>query len=191
MKIILASQSPRRKELLEMMGIKEYDVIVSEIEEKMSNDLSVADKVKKLSYEKAKSVFEKTTGDRIVIGSDTIVEKDNIIYGKPKDEDDAKKMLEDFSDSKVNVITGIAVLIEDNGKITKKVDYDFAEVYIKDISEEEIQKWLDTGEALDKAGAFAIQSKFCVHIKKIKGDYNSIVGLPTSKLYDMIKKYIK
>lgn len=190
MRIILASQSPRRKELLEMMGIKEYDVIVSNIEEKMNDDLNVADKVKKLSYEKAKSVFDKTIGDRVVIGSDTIVEKDNIIYGKPKDDEDAKRMLKNFSDSKINVITGVAVLIEDNGKISKKVGYDLAEVYIKDISEEEIQNWIDTGEALDKAGAFAIQGKFCVHIKKINGDYNSIVGLPTAKLYDMIKEYI-
>lgn len=190
MKIILASQSPRRKELIELMGIKEYDVIASDIEEKMNDDLGVIDKVKKLSYEKAKSVFNKTTGDRIVIGSDTIVEKDNIIYGKPKDKQEATDMLKKFRNSKVNIITGLAVLIEQSGKISRKIDYDLSEVYIKSMTDEEIENWIDTKKAFDKAGAFGVQDEFCVYIEKINGNYHSIVGLPTSKLYDIIKKYI-
>ena len=190
MKIILASQSPRRKELLELMGIKKFEIIVSNVTETMDNDLDIFDKVKKLAYQKAKSVFDITQEDRIIIGSDTIVEKDRILYGKPKNEEDAKIMLNKFKNSKVNVITGIAVLIEEKGKISRSIDFDCSEVYIKDMSEKEIQNWIDTGEALDKAGAFAIQGRFCVYIEKINGNYDSIVGLPTAKLYDMIKNYI-
>lgn len=187
MKIILASQSPRRKELLELMGIKEYDVIVSKIQEKMDESLFIKDRVQKLAFQKSEAVFKQTKGDRIVIGSDTIVEKDHQIYGKPKDEKDAINMLKKFSNSKVNVITAIAVLVEKNGEYTKNLDYDLAEVYIKEMSEDEILEWIHTGEALDKAGAFAIQSKFCIHIEKINGNYTTIMGLPTHKLYDILK----
>lgn len=190
MKIILASQSPRRRELLETMGIKNYDIMISKVEETMDENLEVKNQVKQLSYKKAEAVWNKTQGNRVIIGSDTIVEKNNKIYGKPKDERDAINMLKEFRNSKVNVITGIAVLIELNGKITKKTDYDLSEVYIKDMNEKEIEKWINTGHALDKAGAFAVQSEFCIHIEKIVGNYDAIVGLPTSKLYDMIKEYI-
>lgn len=190
MKIILASQSPRRRELLESMGIKNYEVIVSKVEETMDNTLPVKEQVKQLSYRKAESVWNQTQGDRIVIGSDTIVEKDNKIYGKPKHKEDAIKMLKEFSNSKVNIITGIAVLIESNGIITKYIDCDLSEVYIKSITDEEIEKWLNTGNAWDKAGAFGVQCEFCVHIDKIVGNYDAILGLPTSRLYDFIKDYI-
>lgn len=190
MKIILASQSPRRRELLESMGIKNYEVIVSKVEETMDNTLPVKEQVKQLSYRKSESVWNQTQGDRIVIGSDTIVEKNNKIYGKPKDKKDAIKMLKEFSNSRVNIITGIAVLIESNGIITKHIDCDLSEVYIKSITDEEIEKWLNTGNAWDKAGAFGVQCEFCVHIDKIVGNYDAILGLPTSRLYDFIKDYI-
>jgi len=190
MKIILASQSPRRRELLESMGIKDYEIIVSKVDETMDNTLPVKDQVKQLSYKKAESVWNKTQGDRIVIGSDTIVEKNNKIYGKPKDKEDAIKMLKEFSNSKVNIITGIAVLIESNGKVTEQIDCDLSEVYIKNINDEEIENWLNTGHAWDKAGAFGVQCEFCVHIDKIVGNYDAILGLPTSRLYDIIKDYI-
>lgn len=189
-KIILASQSPRRKELLELIGIKKYDVIVSHIDEAIEENITIKEKVKKIAYQKANAVFKTTHGNRIVIGSDTIVEKNQKIYGKPKDEQDAIRMLKEFSNSKVNVITAIAVLIEENGKSTTKIDYDLAEVYIKKMTEEEIKRWINTGESLDKAGAFAIQGQFCVHIQKINGNYTTIMGLPTQKLYDILKEYI-
>lgn len=191
MKIILASQSPRRKELLELIGINKYEIIVSNIQEKIDENLSINGQVQKLAYEKAKAVFMQTTGDRIVIGSDTIIEKDNKLYGKPKNEQDAIKMLKTFNGKKVNVITAIAVLVKQDGEYTENVEYDLAEVYIKEMSTEEIQRWINTGEALDKAGAFAIQGKFCIHIEKINGNYTTIMGLPTHKLYDILKKYIK
>lgn len=189
-KIILASQSPRRKELLELIGIKKYDVIVSHIDEAIEENITIKEKVKKIAYQKANAVFKTTHGNRIVIGSDTIIEKNQKIYGKPKDEQDAIRMLKEFSNSKVNVITAISVLIEENGKSITKIDYDLAEVYIKKMTEEEIKRWINTGESLDKAGAFAIQGQFCVHIQKINGNYTTIMGLPTQKLYDILKEYI-
>ncbi len=190
MKIILASKSPRRRELLELMGIKNYEVMVSNIDEEIDDNLKIKDKVKKLSYKKAKIVFDKTKGDIIVIGADTIVVKDGNIYGKPKDEEDAKNMLRKFMDSKVDVMTAVTVLIEKKSKVSKKIDLDESEVHIKNMSNKDIKNWLDTGEYLDKAGAFAVQSTFCINIKKINGDYNSIVGLPICKLYEMIKEYL-
>lgn len=191
MKIILASQSPRRKELLELMGIKKYEIIVSNLEEKMEEKLPINERIQKLAYQKAEAVFNQTKGERIVIGADTIVEKDNQIYGKPSDKQDAINMLKTFSHSKVNIITAIAVLIESNGKIIKKTDYDLSEVYIKKMTADEIERYIDTGEAFDKAGAFAVQGKFCVYIEKINGNYTSILGLPTQKLYNILKEYIK
>ena len=188
MKIILASQSPRRKALLEQMGIKDYEVIVSQITEKMDPNLEKEEQVKQLSYQKAKMVFEQTKGDRIVIGADTIVEKDNRIYGKPKDREEAQTMLKQFKNSKVNVITGMTVLMQNQEETIEQLDSTMTEIYIKDMKEKEIEKWIDTGKAMDKAGAFSTQEEFCVYIEKIVGDYNAAIGLSTSKLYDIISK---
>lgn len=190
-KIILASASPRRKQLLQLIGINEYEVIISDIEEIIDNNLEIEKQVEKLSYQKAKAVYNKTQGNRIVIGADTIVERHNKIYGKPKDKKEAISMLKRFSGSSVNVITAISVLINKGGKQIEKIEHDIAEVYIKEMSDEEIIKWVNSGEALDKAGAFAVQGRFCVHIKKINGNYTTIMGLPTHKLYDILKEYIK
>ena len=188
MRIILASQSPRRKELLNLMNVK-YEVIVSNVDEKLEKGITIEDQVKRLSYIKAKAVFDETIGDRVVIGADTMVFKDGKIYGKPKDEEDAKKMLFKFKNSNVKVITGLSVLVEDKNKYKEYIDYDIADIYIKDMQDEEIEKWIKTGEALDKAGAFAIQSGFSVFIEKIIGNYTTIVGLQIHKLYDYIKEY--
>lgn len=190
MRIILASQSPRRKALLEQMGIKDYEIIVSQIEEKMDFNLRIEEQVKKLSYQKAKTIFDKTQGDRIVIGADTIVKKDNRIYGKPKDKEDAMTMLKELKNSEVNVITAMTVLLQDKEKIIEKMDSTITEIQIKDMTDKEIEKWINTGKAVDKAGAFSIQDEFCIYIEKVVGDYNGAIGLSTSKLYDMMKEYI-
>lgn len=116
MKIILASQSPRRKELLEQIGIKDYEIIVSQLEEKMDTGLKIEERAKKLSFQKAKVVLDKTEGDRIVIGADTVVEKDEKIYGKPKDRAEARAMLRELKNSKVSVITAMTVLIQKKKK---------------------------------------------------------------------------
>lgn len=186
MRIILASQSQRRKELLDLIKIK-YDVIPSNVDEAFIEGLTLEEQSKRLAFIKAKNVFDTTSGDRIIIGSDTLVEKDGKIYGKPKDEQDAKRMLEELRNGKHNVITSLAVLAEKDGKYFEYVDYDIAKVYFKNIEEKEILEWIESGEALDKAGAYAIQSSFAVFIDRIEGNYNTVMGLPIHKLYDVLK----
>lgn len=189
MKIILASKSPRRKELMDLLKIK-YEVIVSNADETHEDGLTIEEESKRLAYIKAKAVFNETEGNRIIIGSDTMVIANGKVYEKPKDEEDAIKMLEELQGKKHEVITSLCVLIEENGKYSEYIDYDKAEVYIKQVTKEEIRKWVDTGEALDKAGAYAVQSEFCVFIDKIDGNYTTVVGLPMHKVYEKIKKYI-
>ena len=191
MKIILASASPRRKELLQLV-VPSFDIVVSEVDEKLEKDLTVEEQVINLAYIKAKSVYEKTNGDRLIIGSDTIVVKDNKIYGKPKNREDAKQIIKELlaGDKTHKVLTGLSVICEKNSKYEEYKTYDEAKIFLKNISDEEIEKWIDTGNAMDKAGAYGIQNEFSVHVEKIEGNYTTILGLPVHKLYDIIKKYI-
>lgn len=189
MKIILASQSPRRKELMDLMGLN-YGVIVSYADETFEDGLTIEEQSKRLGYIKAKAVFDKTQGDRIVIGSDTMVLKGNEVLEKPKNKEDAIRMLNLLKNTDHRVITSLTVLIQDGDKYTEYVDYDIAKVYFKDMSEKEILKWIEEGNPYDKAGGYAIQSKFGVFVDKIEGNYFTVVGLPIHKLYDVIKNYI-
>ena len=188
--IILASQSPRRKELLELIT-KKFKIIPSTEKEVLDEKLSIEEQIKELSYTKAKNVFEKTNGNRIVIGADTVVTKNGKIYGKPKNELQAKEMIKELlQGNKMHyIITGLSVLIQINDKYTEYKTYDKVKIYLKDILDDEIQKWIDTGKAMDKAGAYGIQDEFSVFIDKIEGNYTTAVGLPIHKLYDIIKKY--
>ena len=186
MKIILASKSPRRKELMDMLNLK-YEVIVSEADETLEKGITAEEQAKRLSYIKAKTVFEETSGDRIVIGSDTMVIKDNKIYGKPKNEEDAFRILKELNGSKHQVITGLAILVEKEGKYEEYLDYDITEVFFKDMTDNEIKGWISTGKAMDKAGAYAVQGEFCVFIEKINGNYSTVMGLPIHKVYDILK----
>lgn len=191
MKIILASGSPRRKELLKLL-VPEFDIKVSNIDETLQEGLKPEEQVTRLAYIKAKDIFDKTEGDRIVIGSDTIVTRNGVIYGKPKDRNHAKQMIKEFikGDRIHSIMTGLSVLISKDGNYIEHKTFDEAKIFLKDISDKEIDKWLDTGNAMDKAGAYGIQNEFCVHVEKIEGNYSSIVGLPTHILYDIIKPYI-
>lgn len=172
---------------MDLMGLK-YEVIVSNADETFEDGLTIEEESKRLGYIKAKAVFEKTKENRIVIGSDTMVLKGGKVYEKPKDNADAIRMLNELKNSKHTVITSIAVLAEKNGKYIEYVDYDKADVYMKDMTDEEILEWVKKGKTLDKAGAYAVQSEFGVHIEKIEGNYFTVVGLPIHKLYDIIKK---
>ena len=192
MKIILASASPRRKELLKLV-VPKFEVVVSNIEETLKEGLKPEEQVERLSYIKAKNVYENTKGNRIIIGSDTIVVKNNKIYGKPKDKEHAKQMLKELidGDRTHKIITGLFLIILENLKYKEYKIHDEIKVYFKDILDEEIDKWINTGHAMDKAGAYGIQNEFCIFVEKIEGNYTSAVGLPTHKLYDIIKEYIK
>ena len=189
MKIILASGSPRRKELLGLI-VPEFEIQVSGADETLQEGLTPSEQVKRLAYIKAKGVFDKTQGDRIVIGSDTIVTKNGKIYGKPQNREHAKQMIKELieGDRTHSIETGLCILSEKDGKIREYNTYDESKVLLKEISDEEIEKWIDTGHAMDKAGAYGIQNEFCVFVEKIVGNYNTIVGLPTHLVYDELKK---
>lgn len=191
MKVILASGSPRRKELLKLI-VPEFDVLVSNVDESLQSGVSLQEQVAGLAYAKAKSVYEKTDGDRIIIGCDTIVTKNEKVYGKPKDENHAKQMIKELleGDRTHSIITGLCVIIEKDGICEAYRTFDEVKVFLKYISDTEIDKWIATGKALDKAAAYGIQNEFCVFIERIEGNYTSVVGLPTHKLYDIIKKYV-
>ena len=191
MRIILASQSPRRKELLALI-VPNFEIMVRNQEETLNDKLSVEEQVTEIAYTKAKNVYDRTKGDRIVIGSDTIVTKNGKIYGKPRNRKHAKEMIKELitGDKVHEIITGLSILIEKNEQLKEYKTYDAVKVYLKDISEEEIEKWLDTGNAMDKAAAYGIQNEFCIHVEKIEGNYTSALGLPTHKVYDVIKNYI-
>lgn len=191
MRIILASGSPRRKELLELITPK-FEVLVSGVDESLEEGLTLYEQSIKLAYNKAKDIYEKTNGDRIIIGSDTIVTKNGKIYGKPKDKNHAKQMIKELleDDKTHSIITGLCVIIEKDGKYKEYKTFDEVKVFLKDMADKEIDKWIDTGHAMDKAGAYGIQNEFCVFVEKIEGNYTSVVGLPTHKLYDIIKEYI-
>lgn len=126
----------------------------------------------------------------MVIGADTIVVKNDKIYGKPKDENQAKEFIKELleGDKTHDIITGLCILIQKKGQTKEYKTYDKVKVYLKDISDKEIDKWINTGNAMDKAAAYGIQNEFCVFVEKIEGNYTTAVGLPTHKLYDIIIK---
>lgn len=189
MKIILASQSAIRKELLKQMGL-EFEVLASNADETFEEGLTLEEQSMRLAYIKAKTVFNETIGDRIVIGSDTMVIKDNVAYGKPKDKQEAIKMLKMLKNTNHKAITSLCVLVEKNGKQYEHTDYDITKVFFKDMTDEEILNWIEIGNPYNKAGAYALQSPFCVFVDKVEGNFNTVQGLPTHKLYDILKLYL-
>lgn len=187
MKIILASGSPRRRELMNLAGI-DYEIMVSNVDENFEEGLSLDDQSKRLAYIKAKEIFDNTQGDRAIIGSDTMVVKGDKVYGKPKDRDDAIRMIKELEGTRHSVYTSLAILLEDRGEYKEYIELSKVDVYFKRISDKEIQDYVDFEEPYDKAGAYAIQSSFCKFVEKIYGDYYSVVGLPIGRVYDILKE---
>ena len=181
MGLILASQSPRRKELLGLMNIP-FTVRVADIDETMDPDLSVAEEVARLSRRKALAVTRED-GD-IVIAADTVVVCDGIVLGKPKDEKDAFRMLCSLSGRAHQVMTGITVL-----RGEKAVSHtEITDVYFRALTDDEILTYIQSGDPMDKAGAYGIQSGAAVFVEKICGDYFNVVGLPICKLNMILKE---
>ena len=185
MKIILASKSPRRKELLENLGLK-FQIITSEADE-CSDEKNPEALVKILAKRKGDAVVDKLISegidmtDTLVIACDTLVHFDGNILGKPKDRDDAYRMLNMLSGKSHGVSSGVYMYY--NRKIA--IDCKTTRVDFATLTEEEIQGYLDTDEPYDKAGAYAIQGKASVFIDGFSGDYFNVVGLPVRKLYEM------
>ncbi len=184
MKLILASGSPRRKELLALLNIP-FEVIVSNFDERIDQDKKLEDEIKRLSFGKAKSVFDKNE-DAVVIGADTIVTIDNKVLGKPKDQEDAKRMLTLLSNNVHTVITGVTIMSKDKTETFASSN----KVYFDQLTDDEIKEYILTKEPMDKAGAYAIQGIGSKFIKKIEGDYYSIVGLPINQIYQKLRAFI-
>ena len=185
MNIILASASPRRKEILENANVK-FKIMASSIEELTLDSESPCQMVMRLAFEKGIDIASRQKSD-LVISADTIVVLDNTILGKPKDEIEARKMITSLSGRTHQVITGISLINLDNNK--KIIDYVISKVKFKKLSEEDINDYIRTRESLDKAGAYGIQGYGALLVEEIQGDYFNIVGLPISRLSDLLKKH--
>lgn len=181
MSLILASASPRRKELLEMMGVP-FSVVASTADEPEYVSGPVEDYVKMLAEKKAASVFSLFPND-YVIGADTIVFCNGRILGKPQSAEKAREYLSMLQNNNHMVYTGIALI----GPGFSKIDYDCASVFFTSMSEEEISMYIATNEPFDKAGGYGIQGRGGVFINKIDGNYYTVMGLPLPLLYRMMK----
>ena len=184
MRIILASNSPRRRELLDQVGIC-YEVIPSEIEENITKTRP-EDVVKELAMEKTLDVAKRciceqtNTQPMTVIGADTIVAYNEHILGKPKDAKDALKMLTMLSGQTHQVYTGVALAREN---LTVDVFAQMTEVTMYENTREQLMEYIATGEPMDKAGSYGIQGLGAVLVSEIQGDYNNVVGLPVAEVY--------
>ena len=181
---VLASASPRRKELLTQIGIK-FRTCTSKKEEEILRN-KPEDIVKDLSYTKARDVYERGNRDAIVIGADTIVVADEVVLGKPKDEAEAFAMIKKLQGDTHQVYTGVSIIWEQNNNTHVSSFVAMTEVELYYMSDEEIKKYVAMTEPYDKAGGYAIQGYFARYVRQIKGDYNNVVGLPIGKLYQVL-----
>lgn len=187
MKLILASASPRRKELLGKIGL-EFNIIPAKGEEVVTKNLPW-EVVEELSFQKAKEIADMQMEECIVIGSDTIVAKGEKIMGKPKDEADAYQMLSEIAGDVHQVYTGVTLIR--TGKEPKVITFaEKTDVHLYPMSDEEIYAYIATKDPKDKAGAYGIQGDFAIHVKGIEGDYYNVVGLPIGKVYQELKQLL-
>lgn len=187
MKLILASTSPRRAALMELAKI-DCEIFPSAYDESKVEGYTIEEKSKNLAYNKAKDVFDNTQDDRTIIGADTIVVKDNKIFGKPEDRSDAIRMLRQLQGDVHTVYTSIAILIEYHGKYKEYKEIIKTDVHVRKMDDQEIINYVDSEEPFDKAGAYAIQSSFAAFIDRIEGNYMSVIGLPINRVYEILKE---
>lgn len=183
-KLILASQSPRRKEILEKMGL-EFSVCPSKAEEKIDPNMHPDEMVLNLAKRKASEVYKRQDPDCVVIGSDTMVFLDGKAMGKPADKQRAYQMLKDLSGREHEVKTAIYLKgkdIDTGSVCTTKVKF-------RSLSDQEIYAYIQTGEPMDKAGAYGIQGRGCILAEKIDGDFFCVMGLPASLLYTVLRDH--
>lgn len=184
-KIILASASPRRKELLERIGLQ-FEIIPSNADENIEGQEFSEKLIEQLAIDKATDVAKKTKKSALVIGADTIVVCQNKVLGKPIDKDDAREMIKHLSGNIHEVVTGIAII--DTETNTTLSDFLVTKVKFKELTDLEIENYLSTDEPYDKAGAYAAQGIGAMFIEEINGCYNNVVGLSVYKLSEMMKK---
>lgn len=186
--IILASGSPRRRELLQQIGIS-FTVITSNADEITTKE-APQDIVMELSSLKAKAVYNSLSEDKkensIVIGADTIVYHNKCILGKPQSKEEVKAMIKSISGCEHSVYTGVTFI----GNGIYQSFYEKTNVLCYDMSDREIEQYIATGDCMDKAGGYGIQGAFAAYVKGIEGDYNNVVGLPAARLYQEIKTFL-
>lgn len=176
--IILASSSPQRTELLNLIGL-EHKIIPSDVEEIVDYSKKPFEIVQDLAYQKAVSIMNKCSKSDIIIGADTIVYLDKV-YGKPKDVLDAKETLQKLQGNIHSVFTGLCIINNENGAIYKT--YDETKVKFRQLTEAQIDKYISTKEPINKAGSYTIKGKGAILIEKIDGCFYNVVGLPIHKL---------
>ena len=178
MDIILASQSPRRKELLHQMGLKGFRISVPEVDETIEGNLPPAMIVEELSLRKARAVAEHADEDDLIIAADTVVALDGAVLGKPEDESTAFSMLSALSGNRHHVYTGLTVILGDR-VITQ---HEMTAVTFRELEPEEISNYIATGEPMDKAGGYGIQGLGALLVSGLNGDYFNVMGLPVYRL---------
>jgi len=184
MQLILASQSPRRKQLLELFHMP-FTVRVADIDETMDLKKSAYDEVARVALAKAKAISAQP--EDIVIAADTIVVCDGQVLGKPADEDDACRMLQLLSGRDHQVMTGLCVLRGDRQEVCTEV----TDIHFRALSRDEILAYVSTGEPMDKAGAYGIQGGAALFAEKMVGDYYNVMGLPVCRLGMILKKMME
>lgn len=182
-RIVLASASPRRKEILEKFGLK-FEIMTSEVEEEFDKYEDPAKVAESLALEKGLDVSKKCNKGDIVIAADTIVYYDSIL-GKPRDREDAFNILKSLSGKTHKVITGFAIL--EVGSEKKVVDHEVTSVKFRDLNDEKIERYLNTQEYVDKAGAYGIQGYGEILVESISGSFSNVVGLPSYR----VDKYLE
>ena len=188
-RLILASASTRRREILAQVGA-EFEVIPAKGEELLTST-EPKEAVLQLSCQKAEETAGRLSGDAgniVVLGADTIVSLDGAILGKPKDKKDAVRMLGLLNGREHSVFTGVTMIVRGDGKEQIISFYEETRVFMYPMTKEQIQAYTETGEPLDKAGAYGIQGKCAVYIEKIVGDYYNVVGLPVAAIYQNLEK---
>ena len=184
MKIILASQSPRRKELLERMGITDFEVIPARGAEIFTRSLTPSQLVEELSQNKCAEVAAAHPDD-LIIAADTVVAVNNRVLGKPRSEEDAARMLSALSGRLNMVYTGVTVAL---GR-ERVTEYEITSVRFRPLTQADIVRYIATGEPMDKAGAYGIQGYGCVLVEGISGDYYNVMGLPVCRLARMLARF--
>ena len=175
MNLILASASPRRRELLTQIGVK-FEIKISDVEEVMDASLSAEAQVQSLALQKAQAVAT-SLNEGWVLGADTVVVNNGVLLGKPRNETEAKEMLESLSGKWHQVMTAVA-LVDASGEQQTWTSVEITNVKFRDLTEEDIAAYVATGESMDKAGAYGIQGYGALLVERIEGCYKNVVGLP-------------
>lgn len=181
-RIILASVSPRRQEILTQAGIR-FETVPSNVDENLCDKASPYELTKELSHRKAWHVAQTAQAPAVIIAADTVVTINGEIIGKPSDESDAFIILKKLLGKKHSVYTGVTLIKKTESELLTRSFVDNAEVYMRAARDCDIESYIKTGEPMDKAGAYAIQGRGCVFVEKIEGDFYTVMGLPISRVY--------